>query len=224
MSSISTGVIDALLRSDRRLLALAVALSGLAGFVDSLGFLSAGGFFVSFMSGNSTRLAVALSEGSAAVLTGAGLIAGFVIGVVLGGLVGHHAGPARRPAVLAFVCALLVTAAIAAPFSPPLALAAMVLAMGAENAALADNGEVRVGLTYMTGALVRVGQALANALTGRDPGHWRADLGLWLGLVTGAVAGALSYGSIGLGALWIAAGLAAALTLAALRLSAASRR
>ncbi|MEC8456884.1 MAG: DUF1275 family protein, partial [Pseudomonadota bacterium] len=45
--------------SDRR---LALLLAGLAGYVDSLGFLHLGGVFVSFMSGNSTRLAANLAE------------------------------------------------------------------------------------------------------------------------------------------------------------------
>ncbi|HAL05769.1 MAG TPA: hypothetical protein DCP26_00205, partial [Brevundimonas sp.] len=42
---------------------LALLLAALAGYVDSLGFLHLGGVFVSFMSGNSTRLAVSLAEG-----------------------------------------------------------------------------------------------------------------------------------------------------------------
>ncbi|MFX6760099.1 DUF1275 family protein, partial [Acinetobacter baumannii] len=41
---------------------LACALSGLAGFVDGIGFLHLGGLFVSFMSGNSTHLGVSLAE------------------------------------------------------------------------------------------------------------------------------------------------------------------
>jgi len=211
-----------MIRSDRRLLTLAIALSGLAGFVDSLGFLSAGGFFVSFMSGNSTRFAVGVSEGTSAALIAASLIAGFVAGVVLGGVIGHRAGAARRPAVLALIAALLAAAAIAAPFSLPAALALMVLAMGAENAAMADNGEVRFGLTYMTGALVRTGHALANALTGRDPGPWHADLALWIGLVLGAVAGAVAYAALALAALWLATCWAALLMFAALLLRPAS--
>jgi len=105
-----------------------------------------------------------------------------------------------------------------APVSMPLAVGAMVLAMGAENAALADNGEVKVGLTYMTGALVRLGQALVNSLTGRDASHWRVDLGLWSGLMIGAIAGAAAYAWLEMGALWFAAGLAALLSLVALRM------
>ena len=39
-------------------IALACALSALAGYVDGIGFIHLGGLFVSFMSGNSTRLGV----------------------------------------------------------------------------------------------------------------------------------------------------------------------
>jgi uncharacterized membrane protein YoaK (UPF0700 family) len=212
-----------MLRSDSRLLGLAMALSALAGFVDALGFLSASGFFVSFMSGNSTRLAVGLSEGGTAALSAAGLILGFVGGVVLGAIAGKRAGRHRRSVVLALVTSLLLLAAIVAPLSIIAALGLMVLAMGAENAALADNGEVKIGLTYMTGALVRLGQSLANRFTGGDASHWHVDLGLWSGLVIGGIAGAVAHGFLGLTALWIAAVLALGLTIAAQVLSASGR-
>ena len=63
---------------------LAATLSALAGYVDAVGFMTLGGFFVSFMSGNSTRLGVGLSLGEwehAAIAFG--LIALFVVGVVM---------------------------------------------------------------------------------------------------------------------------------------------
>ncbi|MDB5459797.1 MAG: hypothetical protein JWO72_1538, partial [Caulobacteraceae bacterium] len=98
-----------MIRYDRPTRIFAAALSALAGFIDAVGFIKLGGFFVSFMSGNSTRLAVALAEGSA--LTGAELIAVFVAGVVLGSLVGTRAGANRPAVVLALVCLLLTLAA-----------------------------------------------------------------------------------------------------------------
>lgn len=207
-----------MLRSDRRLLALAICLSGLAGFVDSLGFLHAGGFFVSFMSGNSTRFAVGLSEGSGAALTALGLIAGFVAGVMMGTVIGHWSGSARRPAVLLTVTLMLAAGALAAPVHTGLLLTALVVAMGAENAALAENGEVKVGVTYMTGALVRVGQTIGRAFIDRERPRWTTDLSLWIGLVCGAVAGAFADKLMGDGALWAATAGAAALTLAAWRM------
>ena len=44
-------------------IALACTLSALAGYVDGIGFIHLGGLFVSFMSGNSTRLGVTLADG-----------------------------------------------------------------------------------------------------------------------------------------------------------------
>jgi len=67
---------------------LAVGVAILAGFVDAIGFVESAGFFVSFMTGNSTRLAVGLAEAQHAALVAAIIIAVFVAGVVAGSLVG----------------------------------------------------------------------------------------------------------------------------------------
>ena len=45
-------------RYDKRAQALVIRLSALAGYVDAIGCIQPRGFFVSFMSGNSTRLSV----------------------------------------------------------------------------------------------------------------------------------------------------------------------
>src|SRR5438876_12153683 len=72
----------------RRNIVLACALSALAGYVDGIGFLHLGGLFVSFMSGNSTRMGVSLAEGHWLPAAEAlGLIALFVIGAALGSLI-----------------------------------------------------------------------------------------------------------------------------------------
>src|ERR1700741_3237683 len=71
-----------------RNLALACALSALAGYVDAIGFLHLGGLFVSFMSGNSTRLGVNLAAGNWQNAAEAiGLIVLFVIGAAGGSLI-----------------------------------------------------------------------------------------------------------------------------------------
>jgi uncharacterized membrane protein YoaK (UPF0700 family) len=67
----------------------------------------------------------------------------------------------------------------------------------------------------MTGTLVRIGQRLAMAISGGDRWGWLPWLGLWAALVSGGVAGAVSYLHLGLGGLWIAAGTALLLAVAA---------
>ncbi|WP_298192144.1 YoaK family protein [Novosphingobium sp.] len=212
-----------MLRYDPERRRLAIALSGLAGFVDAVGFLSAEGHFVSFMSGNSTRLGVALSTLSGTALFPAVLIAGFVCGVALGALLALRAGSRRKPVILGVVTALLLIGAAARGFgSEPVMLAALVLAMGVTNNTFQRDGEVTVGLTYMTGALVRLGQGLALWLVGKaEPGWIQWGL-LWCGLLTGAVLGASLQSRFPFGCLWIAAAWAAMMTLVAIRLPAES--
>ncbi len=203
-------------RYDRRSQALAVCLSALAGYVDALGFMHLRGFFVSFMSGNSTQLAVGLIDRSQDALRAGQLIALFVAGVIIGALVGRRAESRRRLAVLTLVTALLGIGAFAVVFDrPAIAVIAMVLAMGAENAVFQRDGQVHIGLTYMTGALVKLGQQIAEALSGGNRTSWLPYLLLWSGLVGGAIAGAGVYARIGLTGLWLAALVAAACTVCA---------
>ena len=101
-----------MLKHRKRDIALAIAASTLAGYVDAIGFLSLGGFFVSFMSGNSTRLAAGLVGLPPEALVAARLIGCFVLGVVAGTLLGAMAKRMRQPAVLAFVAGLLAAAAL----------------------------------------------------------------------------------------------------------------
>ena len=197
-----------MIRQNRRVRLFAMGLSALAGYVDAVGFMALGGFFVSFMSGNTTRMAVGLVDHAAAASRAGGLIALFVAGVVIGSLVGRTA---RRPkvGVLLTVSGLLGAGACAGALGHPLiAAAGMALAMGAENAVFARDGDVQIGLTYMTGTLVKMGQRLAGALLGDPAWDWWPYALLWAGLAGGAVIGAFAYAAIGLATLWIAAGAA----------------
>ncbi|MGI4744862.1 MAG: YoaK family protein [Janthinobacterium lividum] len=202
--------------SDRRTIILAFGLAALAGYVDALGYLTLKGFFVSFMSGNSTRLSVGLAERSRLpVVTAGALIGLFVAGVIVGSIVSHVAGRPRR-AVLALVAFLLALAALAAsPWIQSLAsgwlagdrlpIALMTLALGAENATIQRAGEVSIAVTYMTGTLVKMGQAFARALLGGKRLEWLPYLLLWMALVVGAVGGAALFPFVRLEGLWIAA-------------------
>jgi uncharacterized membrane protein YoaK (UPF0700 family) len=189
----------------KRQIALAMILAAVAGFVDGVGYLQLGGPFVSFMSGNSTRSSVSLAQGhwhdAAQALA---IIAGFVLGAVLGALIGRGGDPNRRRLILLTVGLLLVAAALAhLADQPTLSIGAMVLAMGIVNAVFQKDGETGIGVTYMTGALVRVGHRIAAALRGGPPLAWTSSLFLWVSLCCGALCGALAFGWVGLGGLWI---------------------
>ena len=171
------------------------------------------------MSGNTTRLAVDLPSGTTAAATAGGLIATFVAGVVAGSLVGRMFAARRRAAVLTFVALLLALAAgLNGSGAMTAAAVAMALAMGAENAVFETDGEVRIGLTYMTGTLVKLGQRLTTAVLGGDPLGWLPYLLLWLGLAAGGFAGAMTYAWIGASGLWIAASFAVLLAFVAAQL------
>ncbi len=204
-------------RSRRR---LAVAAAALAGYVDATGFLSANSYFVSFMSGNTTRLGVDLVANPHTAVVPALLILGFVVGVFGGALLAAKAGQQRKFAVLSLVAALLAGAAMAGRGAElELAMALLVLAMGALNNTFQRDGEVSVGLTYMTGALVRFAQGLAAKVLGNGGAGWESWLMLWLGLALGAVAGAFALLTWPAYALWLPAVWALVLALLARRIA-----
>jgi uncharacterized membrane protein YoaK (UPF0700 family) len=198
----------------RRNISLACALSALAGYVDGIGYLYLGGLFVSFMSGNSTRMGVDLAQGQWMNAAEAfGVIVLFVIGAAAGSLMVLGRGVHRQPWVLLVEALLLVAAGLADVFAMPnTAIAAIVLAMGLENAVFQIEGGGGLGVTYVTGALVKVGQLAAAALTGGARWGWVPNLLLWAALVAGSACGALAYFWINLAAIWFAAGSALALS------------
>ena len=187
---------------DVRSRTLAICFSGVAGFVDVVGFLVTGGFFVSFMSGNSTRLGIGFAEQSSTALVAGGLILTFVAGVVAGASVGRIAGRFKETAILMLVTLLLALALVGqwrglvGPAVIPLALA-----MGAQNTVFAEDGDVRVGLTYMTGTLVKLGKRITASLWGGPLFGWVWFLALWLGLLLGAILGGICYARFGSSAL-----------------------
>ena len=77
---------------------LAVSFAFIAGFVDSIGFIFLGGVFLSFMSGNTTRIATAAVDGNPdlAWLAGSAVIF-FLLGVMQGALVRRLAKRRVRP-------------------------------------------------------------------------------------------------------------------------------
>ena len=96
--------------------------------------------------------------------------------------------------------------------------------MGVENAVFQKNGDVGVGLTYMTGTLVRIGQRIATALHGGPRWDWVPFLMLWVGLACGGALGAVMFLRFGVLALWAAAAAVVLLTALVARAEARAAR
>jgi uncharacterized membrane protein YoaK (UPF0700 family) len=196
---------------------LVANLSVLAGMTDAIGFMASGDF-VSFMSGNTTRLAVAIGAGDVGLsgrllLLVAMFVVGNALGVVVSRLAKRHALP-----LLLCIAALLCGAALW-PFVDTLpALLAAIIAMGMLNAAVEEVNGLPVGLTYVTGALSRFGRGLGRWILGERRNGWRVQLIPWAGMFVGAVIGALLEQQLGLKALLVSGALAAVLGLVSLKI------
>ncbi len=190
----------------------AVGLASSAGYVDAIGFIATHGFFVSFMSGNSTRLGVGFSDRAGVALTAFGLIVSFFAGAVIATMLNRRRPRVGARTLLVIIALMIAGAAILIPRGfPNMGLALMATAMGGVNLVHERDGEVRFGVSYMTGALVKAGQALGNRLAGDRRADLFPYLLLWTGLVAGAALGALAYPVFQAHALWLPAGTMALL-------------
>src|SRR5476649_396130 len=198
-------------------MSLVATLSVLAGMTDAIGFMASGDF-VSFMSGNTTRLAVAISAGDLG-LTGRLLllVATFVVGNALGVVISRLS---RRHALPLLLCiAALLCGGGVCPFDDTLpALLAAIVAMGMLNAAVEEVNGLPVGLTYVTGALSRFGRGLGRWMLGERRNGWRVQLIPWSGMFAGAILGAVLEHHLGLKSLFVSGLLAGAVGLLSLKI------
>ena len=199
---------------------LGLTLTAVAGYVDAIGVLALGGLFASFMSGASVSLGIAASEGvwtmaGEAILLIATFVAGATAAVVMAGVTGAWA----LPTVLLFEGVLLAGAVALAMqgWAESDAILAVVAAMGVQNTALKPYNGMRLGVTFMTGTLVSLSQALGAALLGRaGRWAWSAHGAVWLAFACGAGLGGYFYFTHGFQAVAGVAGLLPVLALAAL--------
>jgi uncharacterized membrane protein YoaK (UPF0700 family) len=195
------------------LLAFEVLLIIVAGFVDAVGFLNLGHLFVSFMSGNSTQLAIGLERGSwTEIAPAGGIVILFTAGVVIGSLLMASNRHRRRPLVLGGEAILLVVSASISA-EKAIEIAAMAFAMGMQNAILRTGDFATSSRTYVTGTLVHFGETLADAVVSQaSPKLCLSYLSLWLGLLLGGGLGAWAFAEFGIGALFAPAAILFALS------------
>jgi uncharacterized membrane protein YoaK (UPF0700 family) len=172
---------------------LAVALAAVAGFVDVVGYLTLHRLFVAHMTGNTSKLGVALGHGDlgralplavAPILFAAGVAAGTVL------------VDARRSAAAVVAQAALVAAfmsygsTVAHDGTAPSRTAAFyvleafaTLALGLQTAALTEIGGATVRTSYISGVLTNLAQGLVR----RDRDK---PLALFAALIAAYLAGA----------------------------------
>lgn len=202
---------------------LAVGLTANAGFVDGLFFIHLGGYFVSFMSGNSTRAAADLAQGNyQGWLAASLLIVAFVVGVMLSSfavrfgpkgfhppaesLLSQRVAPHGSAVWMATILMLFGGMATMIPVIDAVAPFVVASATGAINGTFTRRGEVTVGLTYMTGTLVKLGQSLASAIALRSPVYLARFVRyfvLWAAIAVGALVGGWAYTVVGLQSVWL---------------------
>lgn len=179
-------------------LLLIFAISSLAGMIDAIGLVLSQNF-VSFMTGNTTRLATSFGEGDYARIA---VLATYLVTFVLGnaaGIVIVETTKRQWPCLLTVAALLSLTAALG-----PAAwtLLPTVFAMGAINATMEQAAGYRLSLTYVTGALSRLGKGIGFILLGQSRrGTWK-EIVPWLGMVSGAGVGTLLAFWIDGDALW----------------------
>jgi uncharacterized membrane protein YoaK (UPF0700 family) len=164
----------------------------IAGCVDAVGVAELGRYFVSFMSGNTTLMGIALADRdwSTTLLLG-GLIALFVGGATVGTLLVEQARDRATGVLLLVEAGLLGLAYVGLGSSRPLAgIVPLPVAMGLANIVTLRSGSPHPGTTYATGALIRLGIALAGLGRGARAGDAGFHAAMWLMLLIGGAAGA----------------------------------
>lgn len=200
---------------------LGLALTCAAGFVDAFVFLQLGGFFASFMSGNTTQLGIGLAglQGPYSrvfIFLPALLVALFFTGAFLGTLLvrsmGKRGGMIVMSGVVTFL--LLVSFLHSLELDVTIVSAALAFSMGAQNAAVQPMGAARLGVTYVTGTLFNAAADLACSLRGEAPKwRWLQHFSVWLSMMIGGIFGGLGQYYIGELALILPAATIASITL-----------
>jgi uncharacterized membrane protein YoaK (UPF0700 family) len=197
---------------------IGLVLTALAGWVDAIGFLRLGGLYPTFMSGNTTQLGIALGNaGWSSAALPALLVGLFVLGAFAGTVIADSATRWRVMICFLLETLLLATALLlsAAQSDVALALAPLPIAMGLQNVTARRVSEPGVGITFVTGTLVRLGQALAGAARGGEGMASLVPALTWLAMAAGAVGGAAAHVALGSVALAIPAVCAALATVLA---------
>ncbi|CAH1673476.1 YoaK family protein [Chelatococcus asaccharovorans] len=183
-----------------RKIVLATALTAVSGYVDAVGYSHLGHLYLSFMSGNSTRLGVSLAglDWSDALLA-ASIIAAFVVGAAAGTLLSDRWQNAVLPVVLGVELAVVLGAiGIYLAGHDRIALGLMAATMGMQNTLHQRVAGADVGKSFMTGNLFSLGEALGRLFRDRSQRVLLSQHALsWATFLAGVVIGAHAFAYMG---------------------------
>lgn len=176
-------------------------LTSTAGFFDAIGYTHLAGLYVSFMSGNSTRLGVAIAQGDWQTLLPCALvIASFVAGAFVGSLISGTRRRFRLPAILTTEILLLLTAmALSSRVEGYAALLPVCIAMGIQNAGHETIVGVELGKSFITGFLFNLGKTLTQLALCRNGAAQALAYGTsWGAFLAGVILGSIALAHLGL--------------------------
>ena len=164
-----------------------------AGIVDAIGFIHLkNGLFVSFMSGNTTHVAMLLSSHQYhQSLPYIGVILLFVTGITVGEMIAVLQRKNYRWLVMSAISILLCSAIFIEQITIPMATNfVLAFAMGLQNIALRITINKAMPLTFATAFLANTGRELAMLLLGQgDKKVFIKQISLWLSIFIGAIVG-----------------------------------
>lgn len=169
----------------------------LAGFLDAIGFTYLSALYVSFMSGNSTGLGIAIASGHfGSAVASAAVIGSFVLGAFVGSMLVAVKKTGAPLLVVAVEAVLVASSAVLVGHAEQVLT---LLPMGMQNTVPRQFDGVEGGRSYVTGALVGMAKALAASMADRQHlAEAAVHGGTWLALVAGAVGGSPSLAAFGL--------------------------
>ena len=182
----------------------ALALTGVAGYVDAMGYVALLHVYTANMSGNSIALGMDVVRGEWRGATFRALpVLTFFAGLMIASVIIEIAklrGVRRRVSIalaVELVCLLSVVrlaptvAVTRVTATQALVVALSAVAMGAQNASLRDAGVLDVYTTHVTGTLTTLAREASRFIVGRriKTAHLLLLAGLWVLYVVGAAAG-----------------------------------
>ncbi len=174
---------------------MALFFSFVSGYVNGLGLLVLGDVFLSFMSGNSTRLGIQLAKGDMGAMFKYGsVLVAFIAGAFIGDLLVSVIKKERLLVIVGAEIILLCLTLLLLQSRPVswVTFLPLTVAMGVQNHAQITVKDTVLGKSYVSGQLFALGVALSKACQGKQ--YWSQSLicGLgWLFFIVGGSAGTL---------------------------------